>query len=74
MNGIEALGGGSGTKVSGYVESSIAKKCGTCEYIQQSRLCSQDTVLGDDEMETDKGTGYKVVDPEKGCCDFWEPK
>lgn len=65
---------GSGTSVSGYIESPVAKKCGTCEYIKQDRLCNQKTVLKDKQIKTDIKSGLKIVNPQTGCCDFWEAK
>ena len=62
---------GSGTKISGYVESPQAKKCGTCEYRKGKNLCRQSTVLKDSAVPTDKKTGLKIVSFEDGCCDFW---
>ena len=63
----------SGTEVSGYVESPIEKRCGTCEYLKNGNLCRQETVLQDPEVPDD-GDGLKVVDSENGCCNFWEAK
>ena len=62
-----------GTEVSGYVESPIEKRCGTCEYLKNGNLCAQETVLRDPEVKDD-GNGLKVVDPQNGCCNFWEAK
>lgn len=76
----EILGSGErteGTAVSGYVETSILKACGTCEYITYTNgksLCHQKKVLKDDELNTDEESGLKLVHPTKGCCDFWEPE
>lgn len=62
---------GSGTEVSGYVESPIEKRCGTCEYLENGNLCTQETVLKDPELK-DSSDGLKIVDPKNGCCSFWE--
>lgn len=61
------------TEKTGYVETPIPKKCATCEY-SQGELCLNDEVQEDDEVPTDKKTGYKLIDAEDGCCDEWEPK
>jgi hypothetical protein len=70
VENIEACG----TKVSGYVESSVPKRCGTCEYIQDKNLCTQKDVLKDPEVKTCKETGLKIVDAKDGCCNYWDPK
>lgn len=62
---------GSGTEVSGYVESPVEKRCGTCEYIKDHKFCRQETVLKDSEIP-DGSNGLKIVDPKDGCCSFWE--
>ena len=63
-----------GTKVSGYTEVPIEKRCGTCEYIVNGKLCRQKIVLTDKKVKTDKSSGLKLVDAENGCCAFWEPE
>lgn len=65
---------GSGTNVSGYVEDPTPKQCGTCEYLEQGKLCNQETVQTDPELEADPVSGLKVVNPKDGCCSFWEAK
>src|SRR5215471_21424 len=62
---------GSGTKVSGYIESPVEKRCGTCEYLVGGRFCRQQTVLDDPEVP-DGEEGMKLVDAKNGCCSFWE--
>lgn len=63
---------GSGTKVSGYVDTPVPKKCGSCEYRVGKNLCRQATVKKDPMVKTDKRTGLKIVDFQDGCCSFWE--
>jgi hypothetical protein len=65
---------GSGTKVSGYVESPVPKKCGTCVYLHNGSLCVQKTVLKDTEVPFARRSKFKKVDAETGCCDFWQPE
>ena len=62
---------GSGTEVSGYVESPVEKRCGTCEYLENGKFCNQETVLKDPEVQN-SSNGLKIVDPKNGCCSFWE--
>ncbi len=62
---------GSGTEVSGYVESPVEKRCGTCEYLEGGKFCNQETVLKDPEVP-DGSNGLKMVNPKDGCCSFWE--
>lgn len=59
------------TKVSGYVDTPIPKKCGTCEYLVKQTLCRQHRVQRDTQMLTDKLTGFKIVDAQNGCCNYW---
>ena len=62
------------TKVSGYVDTPIAKKCGTCEYLSHDRTqCDNKVVAKDTEVKTGKN-GLKNVSAENGCCNEWEPK
>ena len=63
---------GTGTKVSGYIESPVSKRCGTCEYLVGKNLCRQARVKRDPLVKTDKRTQLKIVDPKDGCCSFWE--
>jgi hypothetical protein len=63
---------GSGTAVSGYVESPTDKKCGTCSYLQDGASCNHETVQKDAELPNDPVNGLKQVEPEDGCCSFWE--
>ena len=65
---------GTGTKVSGYVESPVAKKCGTCEYLVNGNLCNNKVVLRDPQVPFARRSKLKRVDAEDGCCSFWEPK
>lgn len=58
------------TKVAGYVQTPIAKKCGTCEYFSKG-LCKNSIVARDKQVPTDKD-GMKMVDGENGCCNQWE--
>jgi hypothetical protein len=62
---------GSGTEVSGYVESPVEKRCGTCEYLAGGTFCKQEAVLEDPEVP-DGEKGLKLVDAKNGCCSFWE--
>jgi hypothetical protein len=62
---------GSGTEVSGYIESPVEKRCGTCEYLMGDTLCQQERVLDDPEVP-DGEKGLKLVDAKNGCCSFWE--
>lgn len=64
---------GSGTQVSGYVESPVAKSCGTCEYLVKGKFCKQETVLKDPEVP-EGDNGLKMVNPKDGCCSFWEAR
>jgi hypothetical protein len=62
---------GAGTRVSGYVCSDVPRACGTCEYLTKETLCNKASVLRDSQLQTDKNTGFKIVDPVFGCCNFW---
>lgn len=62
---------GRGTRVSGYVSSDVPRACGTCEYLVKKILCRKPTVLKDTQLQTDSNTGFKIVDPIYGCCNFW---
>jgi hypothetical protein len=61
----------SGTTVSGYIESTVARKCGTCEYYSKGH-CNQKDVMKDPKVKMDTKTQTKIVEPELGCCNFWE--
>ena len=63
---------GSGTKISGYVDTPVAKKCGTCEYLHNGTLCTQKNVLKDPEVPFAARSKFKKVSAENGCCSFWE--
>lgn len=63
-----------GTKVSGYTEVPVEKRCGTCEYLVKGKLCNHKIVLTDKKVKTDKKSGLKMVDPVDGCCTYWEPE
>lgn len=65
---------GTGTKVSGYVDTPVPKKCATCEYLVNGTLCKNSQVLKDPEIPTAKRSRLKKVSAEDGCCSFWEPK
>lgn len=65
---------GSGTKVSGYVDIPVDKKCGTCEYLHNGSLCTQKNVLKDPEVPFAARSKFKKVSAENGCCSFWEAK
>jgi hypothetical protein len=61
------------TKVSGYVDTPIAKKCGTCKHLSADRKhCNQAVVLHDPEIKTDPATKTKLVCADNGCCNEWE--
>ena len=60
------------TKVSGYIESPIAKMCGTCEYLQGRDLCSNKVVMADPQVRSADEHGLKIIDPVLGCCNEWE--
>lgn len=63
------------TKVSGYVDTPIAKKCGTCKHLSDDRKhCDQKVVMHDPEVKTDPKTKTKEVCADNGCCNEWEPK
>jgi hypothetical protein len=62
---------GSGTEISGYVESPVEKRCGTCEYLVGGKFCKQEKVREDPEVR-DGEEGLKRVDAKNGCCSFWE--
>lgn len=61
------------TKVSGYIESPIAKMCGTCEYLEGTRFCNNKTVLTDKELPDADSKDLKIIDPVLGCCNLWSP-
>lgn len=65
--------GFSATKVSGYVDTPVPKRCGTCEYLILGNRCRKKEVLEDPEIKTVE-RGLKEVSPENGCCDYWIPK
>jgi len=65
---------GTGTKVSGYVESPIEKKCGTCTFLYNETLCTQKNVLLDKEVPFARRSKLKKVDAENGCCNYWSPE
>lgn len=62
-----------GTKVSGYTEVPVEKRCGTCEYFVKGNLCNHKIVLKDPKLKTDKKTKLKQVDAIDGCCTYWSP-
>jgi hypothetical protein len=63
------------TKVSGYVDTPIPKKCGTCKHISDDRKhCDQKTVMQDSQIKTDPATKTKIVCAQNGCCNEWQPK
>jgi hypothetical protein len=64
---------GSGTPVSGYVDTPERKACATCEYLVKGHLCKQKVVQTDKKVKTDPVSGLKIVSPENGCCSYWEP-
>jgi len=59
------------TKVSGYVDTPIVKKCGTCEFLKDRRICVNKVVKGDEQVP--EAAGQKIVNPENGCCNEWNP-
>lgn len=59
------------TKISGYVDTPIDKRCGTCNYLKQGRICVNKVVAKDDEVPT--AGGKKIVNARNGCCDEWKP-
>jgi len=61
------------TKVSGYVDTPIPKKCGTCEYLVDGKYCRNSTVRTDPQVKTDSSTGRKLVSAADGCCNEWNP-
>jgi len=62
------------TKVSGYIESPIAKMCGTCEYLTSPNRCRNKTVLSDPKLKKTEDGTLAIVDSVLGCCNFWLPK
>lgn len=61
------------TKVSGYVNTAIPKKCGTCHYLSHNHTeCSNKIVNKDPEVPN--GPTFKKVSAENGCCNEWEPR
>lgn len=63
------------TKLSGYVDTPILKKCGTCKHISGDRKhCNEPLVMKDPQMKADPKTGLKLVDPMNGCCNQWNPQ
>lgn len=65
---------GTGTKVAGYVDTPVPKKCGTCEYLINGNLCKNARVLKDPQVPFAKRSKLKKVNAENGCCSFWEPE
>lgn len=62
------------TRVAGYVDTPIAKKCGTCQHLSDDRKhCNQSTVMQDPQIKTDPVTKTKIVCAQNGCCNEWEP-
>jgi len=64
----------SGTAVSGYIESNVARRCDTCEYFQKGNLCNNKVVARDPKVKLDPASKLKKVQPVKGCCNEWEAK
>ena len=62
----------SGTSVSGYIESDVAKRCGTCEYYVKDGMCNNKVVLRDPKVPKAATSEYKKVNARTGCCDEWE--
>jgi hypothetical protein len=60
------------TKVSGYVDTPIAKKCGTCRYLEAGKFCRNGEVEKDKQVPTD-ASGRKLVSAADGCCNEWNP-
>jgi hypothetical protein len=65
---------GEGTRVSEYIETPLRIHCGTCEYLTGKNLCRQKIVAKDKQVPSDKKTGFKIIDPIKGCCRYWSPE
>lgn len=61
------------TKISGYVDTPIAKKCATCKYLVDGQFCRNSTVQKDPQVKTDAKTGRKIVSASDGCCNEWDP-
>lgn len=61
------------TKVSGYVNIPIPKKCATCEYLVNNALCKNKIVMTDKQVPFANRSKLKRVDPENGCCNLWTP-
>ena len=71
------------TKLAGYAESG-PYHCGNCEYLKGRKegnvfrderglgRCNQKVMLADREVLSDKD-GLKIVNIERGCCEFVEP-
>jgi hypothetical protein len=61
------------TKASGYIETPIIKKCGTCKHLTGNRMnCDDKTINQDPQLKTDPKTKLKIVNPVKGFCPMWE--
>jgi hypothetical protein len=62
------------TKLSGYVDTPILKKCGTCKHLSGDRKhCNEPTVMKDPQVKADPKTGLKLVNAMNGCCNEWMP-
>ena len=60
------------TKVSGYVDTPVPKKCGTCVFLHNKSLCTNKTVMQDPEVPSARRSKFKKVDAEDGCCNEWQ--
>ena len=70
---------GMGTKVAEYATSG-PYHCEDCIYLGKrdtpskgKGLCNQKVMLRDPQVPTDKASGLKIVDVERGCCRFVRP-
>lgn len=63
---------GSGTRASGYIETPVPRACKYCKYIKKGTLCSKPAVQKDTQIQTDVVSGLKIIDPDNGCCNYFE--
>jgi hypothetical protein len=72
MAAKDLMGGGDkSTRVSGYVNTPIPKKCGTCKFLD-GHYCTNKVVMKDPQVPTDDDSKFKIVSPANGCCNEWQ--
>lgn len=60
------------TKLSGYGEKG-PYHCGDCKFLEGGKYCSQPVVGADEQVKKDKD-GKPMVNAQRGCCEFVDPK